>query len=382
MEEKVQEKDWKKGLRTRFARFFGLMPIEYKKREGPVTAKGEAFRVSKDVLVALGMALIFIQFVIQAFKIPTGSMENSLLIGDFLLGLKYIYGSPVPLSFKKLPGLREPEKNDVVIFKFPGDPNYPNNESETHIKLINTLVFGTLFLDKLNRAKELIPIVVHRPKDFIKRCVATPGDTLEVRNKDLYMNGQKMELPPFGRHGDPRTIPATVDPRDNFGPYVVPGKGKHYNLDDLSIREFFWARSLIYQENPKATLKTVLKLYVDDSLYTMLQQKGALFIRGHDWDWFALEHYLLNLQSTMPDKEIRLEREFFVDGNRTREYTLKYNTYFMMGDNRDNSLDSRYWGYVSKKFVHAKAFIIYFSWDGFESLFTAIRFSRIGKLIF
>jgi signal peptidase I len=82
----------------RLARALGILPIEYARKDGPVTVTGEVSRVSKDIVVALGMALIVIQFVIQAFKIPSGSMENSLLIGDFLLGLKYIYGSPVPFT--------------------------------------------------------------------------------------------------------------------------------------------------------------------------------------------------------------------------------------------------------------------------------------------
>lgn len=376
--ENKEQSDWKNKALARLGRFLGVLPAEYRKKELPATARGEAVRVSKDVFTALFMALIFIQFVIQAFKIPTGSMENSLLVGDFLLGLKYVYGSPVPFSYKKLPGLREPRKNDVVIFKFPGDPNYPDNDAEHHIKLFNTIVFGIVFWDK-----ETHWFTIHRPKDFIKRCVAVSGDTVEVRGKDLFINNSPVELPPRGLHGDPRVFPYEIDPRDFFGPYVLPRKGDTFNFKSMNLREFFWARSLIYQENPRTPLETTLRVYIGDSLYTVFSQKGALYIKWSAWDWHYFQTQMLDqLAKTHPGREVRVEKTLFLGGREIPEYALQYNCYFMMGDNRDNSLDSRYWGYVSKKFVNAKAFIIYFSWDSFEPALTAIRFSRIGKLIF
>lgn len=361
----------------RIGHFFGLLPIEYRPKEGPVTVTGEVTRVSKDLVVAFAAALFFIQFVIQAFKIPTGSMEDSLLVGDFLLGLKFVYGAPIPFTYDKLPGVREPEKNDVVIFKFPGDPNYPNNDEPRYVKLLNTFVFGILFWDKQQHT-----IVVHSPKDFIKRCVAVSGDTLDYKEKVLRVNGHEVALAPKGKHDDPRMLPFELDPRDSFGPYVVPGKGQTFVFDSLSLRDFYWIRSLMYQENPTTRLETVLSFYVDDSLYTRLTQKGALYIKYTEWDWHALERQMKSFSDQIQKKTLRLRWEVFLDGKKITQYTLKENAFFMMGDNRDNSLDSRYWGFVSKKFVKAKAFIIYFSWDSFESILSAIRFSRVGKLIF
>jgi len=125
-----------------------------------------------------------------------------------------------------------------------------------------------------------------------------------------------------------------------------------------------------------------LKVYVGDSLYNVFAQKGALYVKYSSWDWHAMEYRLRGLAAEHPGASLRMERHLYLDGKEITEYKLKYNCFFMMGDNRDNSLDSRYWGYVSRKFVNAKAFIIYFSWDSFEPILTAIRFSRIGKLIF
>ncbi|MBL8028660.1 MAG: signal peptidase I [Fibrobacteres bacterium] len=379
----AEQKDDNKNKMPRWlhliGRFFGILPPAEPKAERPKTVTGEILRVTKDMGAAFLAALIFIQFVIQAFKIPTGSMENSLLVGDFLLGLKFVYGSPIPFSWSKLPGIKEPEKNDVVIFKFPGDPEYPNNEPERHIKLINTLVFGTLYFDK-----EKNGIVVHSPKDFIKRCVAVSGDTIAYTDKKLFVNSKEIALPPKGMHIDTRIIPSEMDTRDLFGPYVIPSKGETIKLsgEGVSLREFHWARSLIYQENPKSKLETVMRIMVGDSLHTVFRQKGALYIKYSEWDWHAFNQQLTQFSEKVAHAPVTVHWSFYLDGKEIKEYTLNENAYFMMGDNRDNSLDSRYWGFVSKRFVKAKALIIYFSWDSFNSFTDKIRFSRIGRLIF
>src|SRR4051812_27789435 len=86
----------------------------------------------REIVVPIGLALIFIQFVVQAFKIPSASMERSLHIGDFLLGNKFLYGSPVPFTHKRLPALSEPKPGDVMIFRYPGDPEYPEGNHERY----------------------------------------------------------------------------------------------------------------------------------------------------------------------------------------------------------------------------------------------------------
>jgi signal peptidase I len=192
------------------------------------------------IVIAVLMALVFRQFVVQAFRIPSGSMKNTLLVGDFLFVNKFLYGAQIPWTSARLPAIREPRRGDIIVFKAPTDG-----------------------------------------RDFIKRCVAVAGDTLLLHGQDLYING-KLQDEPYA-HYDPR-----IRERRNYGPIVI----KEGNL-------------------------------------------------------------------------------------------------FMMGDNRDNSQDSRYWGELDVHRVKGKAIFIYFSladldergfgWTDF--LPPRVRLSRIGDVI-
>jgi len=188
------------------------------------------------ILVAIVLALFIRTFVIQAFKIPSGSMKETLLIGDHILVNKFIYGVKVPFLQTTIIPIKNPKHGDVVVFKFPEDPS----------------------------------------KDFIKRVIGVAGDVVQVRDKQVYVNGKLLNHD-FGIHTDSYIFPASVQPRDNFGPVIVP------------------------------------------------------------------PHSL-----------------------------------FVMGDNRDQSYDSRFWGFVDLKAVKGKALMIYWSWD--KDNF-GVRWNRIGHLL-
>ncbi len=173
-------------------------------------------------LWALVLTLFLRAFVIQAFRIPSASMQDTLLIGDFLFVNKFEYGPKIPFTHVRLPGLRQPKRGDVIVFQFPQDPS----------------------------------------KDFIKRCIATEGETLEIKDKVVSIDGKAL-VEPYAIHSDPSIRPAGYDYRDNYGPYTVS------------------------------------------------------------------------------DKQM-----------------------FMMGDNRDNSNDGRYWGPLDMDLVKGHAMFIYWSWDG------------------
>jgi signal peptidase I len=188
----------------------------------------------ETVVTAVLLALVLRAFVVQTFRIPSGSMEDTLLVGDFLIVNKFIYGIKVPFTDTRLPGIREPERGDIIVFE------YPNPDPRA------------------------------RKENYVKRCIGMPGDVVELRNNVLYINGEKIEedyiklKPPTPRWAD-------------YGPIKVP----------------------------------------EDS-------------------------------------------------------------YFMLGDNRNWSADSRDWGYMDESLIQGKAVMIYWSWDASQA---RPRFGRIFDLI-
>lgn len=326
--------------------------------------KAGVVNFSKEMISALLMAFVFIVYVIQAFRIPTASMEQSLMIGDFLLGLKFIYGAPVlPFSYTKFPGVADPRPGDVVIFEYPG-------------------------IDS---------------KDYIKRCVAGPGQTVQIQQTKLYVDGVEQQLMPKGQHlSDGYIRPGITD----FAPIRVPAAGDTLYPGQMPLREFVFAKNLIRQEHPRNRLIKFLESTPftsgifrrdleservrmefqltldgessDNAVIPISPARGGLVPRTFSEivahpefaiqdDWWVLQMRLQDLRSAVeaayPDKTVEIYRSIILDGKPVREYVVNNDNYFMMGDNRDRSADSRFWGFVNDKFVKARALIIYFSVD-------------------
>ncbi len=314
-------------------------------------------RFSKESLSAFGLTLVFIVYVAQAFRIPSSSMEDSLLIGDQLLGLKFTYGSPVlPFTHLKFPGLKDPEPGEVIIFKTPS-----NNG-----------------------------------KDYIKRCVAGPGQTVEIQGRTLIVDGNASELPPEGKHilRGHRGFSGI----EHFAPYRVPSKGETYRPSELSIRDALFLKHIIHQEHPRSEVRLHLNLVLDgvssNETKIIRTRSGVLSVSEiarhtqldtlDNWVYIAEIAKQLRTSVDAQGSQIELHPKIFLDGNPVGEYTIQNDNYFMLGDNRDNSLDSRYWGVVNRKFVKAQALIVYFSMDPdvpFWNPLEKIRWDRSGMLI-
>lgn len=206
-------------------------------QEAPKDKKKSGLRENIEaILIAIVLALFIRTFIVQAFKIPSGSMKETLLIGDHILVNKFVYGVKIPFLQKILIPVKTPRRGDIIVFRFPQEPD----------------------------------------KDFIKRVIGIPGDVVEIKSKQVYINGKPVNHD-FGMHNDPRVIPGMIQPRDNYGPKTVPDNG-----------------------------------------------------------------------------------------------------YFVLGDNRDHSYDSRFWGFVDLQAVRGKAFMIYWSWDKQDF---GVRWGRIGNMI-
>ncbi len=163
--------------------------------------KGKFREYVEAFAVALLIALVVRTFVIQAFKIPSSSMEDTLLIGDHIFVNKFIYGYHIPYTKGRVAEFRKPVRGDIIVFVFPEDPS----------------------------------------KDFIKRVVGTPGDVVEVRQKQLYVNGRPVEEP-YTRYADGFSVDSFVRTRDNLAPLKVP-PGKLFVMGDNRDRSYdsrFW----------------------------------------------------------------------------------------------------------------------------------------------
>lgn len=368
---------------------------EKKRREREKRKKNIVREYVEAILVALVAAMILRILVVQAFRIPTGSMKDTLLVGDFLLVNKFIYGVRTPdhiplINIKiphiRLPGFKDPKPGDIVVFK------YPEN-----IKL-----------------------------DYIKRCIAKGGQTVEMRNGFVYVDGKP--------EGKSEFVKRVYDSDPNEGVYVLHYKITKDNGKSYVIR---YRENSHYVSNNLGPLRasndhTVEmrqgQVFIDDKpggkaeLLNKAYQEGKgqyrlrYLITDENGDSFEINHYQ-KVQSLptnygpiwVPKKGATVkitpenyhlyqkiiedyekntitwkEGKIFIDDKPLNEYTFKQNYFFMMGDNRDNSADSRSWGFLPRDHVVGQALIIYFSWDHSIPLyrfFKKVRWARIGGLI-
>ncbi|MDR2581777.1 MAG: signal peptidase I [Fibromonadaceae bacterium] len=383
----------------------------------------------REFAIPIATALVVIAFAIQAFKIPSGSMENSLHEGDFLLGLKFIYGIPIPFTHGKIP-ISKPDVGDVVIFRYPGEPEYPGYNRARYTHLANALMFGNFFWDK--EAPSGSPKLIHYadgPKDYIKRCVAKSGQRVAVKNGKLFVNGEEHPLIGLSKYTERNR---GASPRDYLKEIKIPEPGETINLDSLSLHDLWWIRSLMMQEMPDSLVEFKISLtqngreLLNPSFREAartgfvprynpnIPQKGLFGSRLVGYETFnldgsqlgtlemnvALENSQVSTLNSQLDTAIAasipqplvLKWQVLVNGRAVSEYTVRDEVYFMMGDNRDNSADSRFWGFVAARNIKAKAFIIYFSLDKdsrvellkpwtWVFLPTDIRWSRIARII-
>lgn len=276
-----------------------------------------------DALVYAGVVAFIIKILFfEAFRIPTGSMEKTLWVGDFLLVTKFTYGATTPrnipftdirLPYFKLPAFKDPKKGDIIVFDFPGDR------------------------DDLE-SKEVV--------NYIKRCVGVSGDTIMIKNKQLFVNGVKYDNPEHSMFDNISRPESAANPRlfpkgsgwneDWYGPIRIPKKGDIMKIDSSNYEKW---KMFVMKEGHSIKLTSDRKVLVDDK--------------------------------ELPNGEYTVGRDYL----------------FMMGDNRNNSLDSRFWGFMPVENIVGEALLIYWSWDpsipfsNMIDLIGSTRWGRIGNII-
>jgi len=295
-------------------------PQQKNRQATPTDTGGKVKAFFRELGIVVGAFLILNSFVLASFEVPTGSMENEIMTGDFLLVNKFVFGGTTPRTIPftnvrlpaiKLPSFWDVERGDVIVFIFPG-------------------------MREEAQARDFAY--------YLKRAIAVAGDTIEINNRIVYINGEAMPNPrnikfnystirPPEWH-DPRIFPrGAAYNEDHYGPVRVPGEG---DVIPLNAGNF---------------------------------QHWEVFIRreGHS--------------ASISDGVV------YVDDQKADSYTVQRDYVFGMGDNRDNSLDSRFWGFIPKEDVIGTPLIVYWSWNpktplsSLSDKLSSIRFGRFGALV-
>jgi len=380
----------------------------WQKNTKPKKKKSKAREWTDAIIFAVIAATLIRFFIMEAFTIPTPSMEKSLLVGDFLFVSKFHYGArtpatplQVPLTHQKiwftnipsysdaiqlpqyrLPGFTSVKRNDVVVFNVPGiaESNF----------------------EQMDRSK-WIDYPVDLKTNYIKRCVAVPGDSLEIRDAVLFVNGEMFEKPERMQYGYLVTANVDISERvlenlDVARPEGILGRRGNmvqylFHLTEeehtkLSSQKFITEIIQIKQEKG---------VYDNNSPNRIFPQSPELFPWNESWFgplWIpqegatieinertlALYGHTITKYDLNDNAEVR-DGKLFIDGSEVSSYTFNQDYYFMMGDNRNNSLDSRFWGFVPENHIVGKGFFIWLSLDPNESFFSKIRWRRFFQLI-
>tara|TARA_B100000029_G_scaffold509189_2_gene597792 strand:- start:4142 stop:5197 length:1056 start_codon:yes stop_codon:yes gene_type:complete len=337
----------------------------------------------KSLFIILIIALSLRATIIEAYIVPTGSMENSIMTGDFLIGNKFVFGMRTPdwigipytelglhIPWARFPHFRRPHNGDIVIFKYPRD-NF---------------------------------------QKYVKRCVGEPGQNIFVKNKELYVDGKLSPLSENGKFVDnnifneelnqPGIFLRKIWNRDNFGPIKIPKVGDTILINESTDWDYLMPLMLMDGH------QIVLKGDGIDGEYIFTMKDPNDIARRYVSGLGSIIHGFFSNSKYWPKKVDKLFDKYYNPGNSNgrllnvwnfkftddafkylwidgkpmtsmESYLVKQNYYWMMGDNRDDSADSRYWGFVPEKLILGEAVVVYMSWEFGKGP----RFQRIGKII-
>lgn len=404
--------------------YVGPIPVEQRKR-GTLGQWGDA------ILFAVIVATVFRTFTFEAFTIPTPSMEKSLLVGDYLFVSKLSYGPRMPITpltfpfthhtmpltaskpsfvtwfsqpYRRLPGFGSPQRGDAVVFNFPeGDTVVANFQNQSYYQLVRDhgrqKIHDPNFrmLNMVDGRVVQMPTggILARPLDkkenYIKRCVAIGGDMLEVRNGTVHINGEAQPLPADGQYAYEFVLREKFNERrlkeqfdvspDDVGPGENGGVAIPLTTANAeALKGFSNVVSMTRQEHPKGYRPGYhnLPYFPNNEAYDWTEDNfGPLWIpkKGE-----SIELDLLNLP--LYERAIRVYEHndlevkggtILINGQPSASYTFKQDYYWLMGDNRHRSQDSRFWGFVPHDHVVGKAVLIWFTKDPY----TGIRWKRM-----
>jgi signal peptidase I len=367
---------------------------------------------------AVVAATLIRTFVFEAYTIPTPSMEKTLLVNDFLFVSKSAYGpripnTPIAMPFVhhtmpfvnaksyseiiKIPYTRwfakQVTRNDAVVFNFPANDTLINDEENYGSKRTYYDAVREMGRDKVwqNFSDLIITRPVDKRENFIKRCVAVAGDKLAIKNTVLYINDVAQPFPGQSElfYNVQTSSPLDEDELQSFGIHTNPEQQEF-----MGYTGGMYIINMTLEEKKKlSALKNVMKIdvqinpvsaslypYYDTAVHWSVDNFGPLWVpkKGSNIQLTA-DNYIRYERCIRTYEGNELEKrngKIFLNGVETTSYTFKMDYYWLMGDNRHNSLDSRYWGFVPEDHVVGKASLIWFSWEKgprWKRLFNVIR---------
>ena len=396
-----------------------------------------------DIIFAL-VAVYFINlFIFQNYQIPSSSLEKSLLVGDYLFVSKVSYGPRVPntpLSFplvqntlpilncksyldwpswdyKRVAGLGQIQRNDIVVFNFPaGDTVATLQQNPDYYTLVQ--MYGR---EAVRMNKQSFGEIIYRPVDkrenYVKRCVGLPGDSLSIRNNQVYINGKaaqnpkNMQLNYFVETETPLTETMFRNwgvSRDDYMPYgqpctvtdpetlsflgFQPNANGAYNL----VYRFPMTEAMVAQVKKLPSVKKVIvePEIIGGTMYYPVDYDNGWTRDNYGPIWIPKrgatieltpENLALYRRCIKNYEHTELEEKdgvVYINGEKATTYTFQYDYYWMMGDNRHNSADSRSWGFVPEDHIVGKPIMIWLSLDKDRSLFDGgIRWNRLFRWV-
>jgi len=365
------------------------------------------------IVFAVVAATIIRVFFIEAYTIPSGSMERSLLIGDFLFVSKVNYGARIPMTpvafpfahhtmpltgtkaywdgvqwkYHRLPGLSEIKRNDIVVFNLPvGDTVALENQEVSYYTLLRQADWKTV-----NSQYTITSRPVDKRENIIKRCIGIPGDVVRMTSGIVYINGKAEPLKNTGQ------MPYKIETKTtdvNFEVFKELGF-RIEEMQQLSDKTYVAnGTEEMAQELRKLDFIKSAQLFVkpasvnDGDLFPLdvnrkwnVDNFGPMKIPAKGWtvkiDRSTMPLYYRAIRTYEGNKVEEKNGVWFINDKPATTYTFKMNYYWMMGDNRHNSIDSRYWGFLPEDHVVGKALFIWMSWDSTASFFHKIRWGRL-----
>lgn len=366
------------------------------------------------IIFAVVAATIIRVFFIEAYTIPSGSMEKSLLVGDFLFVSKVNYGARIPMTpvafpfshhtlpftattkaywdgvqwkYRRLPGFQDIKRNDVVVFNFPeGDTVALDAQDDNYYQMVARSSW-----QDVNSNHPITSRPVDKRENFIKRCIAIAGDTVSMEGGLVSVNGGKVPQKETGWASflvEFKIQNVNLTMFQEMGFSIAP-------LTSPNTYQFNGTPAMIAELKKSDFVKSVTEIVAPKGEYDRsifphdnkrpwnLDNFGPIIIPKKGWtvqiDSNTMPLYYRAIRTYEGNKVEKKGNDWYINDQIATSYTFKMNYYWMMGDNRHNSADSRYWGFVPEDHIVGKALFIWMSFDSDGSWFSKIRWSRLFK---